>query len=1118
MKPELLKGILQRSYDTAQWIQILMFIAKNKNILTLFVEPKEIKLTSKREQNICTEILQLGQIKTSDGEIMPIFEIALQPTIKIENNKVAVNELVKNHIVKDAINAALVTFYSPNSDRSEWRFSFVSKSSANEYFIEVTETKETNPKKYTYIFGTSETHKTAIDRLYALHQSSLSLDDFFEAFNVEPVSKGFFTEYKHFFLDLVDELKNNYYSTFIVRDENTDNEDKLKTEAEIRNFVKRLLGRIIFLYFLQKKSWLGATNTEYKDGDTNFLQGLFNNTTNKEQFYSEILSNLFFNTLNKVRDNDLYTLPDGTQRCIPFLNGGLFEEDHEPTEHRQITFPVHQFEDLFNFLNSYNFTIYENSPEEHTVAVDPEMLGHIFENLLEDNKDKGAFYTPKEIVHYMTQQSLLEYLKTHTTIEGDKLENFIINNICTGFTHIDLEEIEKYIDKVKICDPAIGSGAFPMGLLQEIFALKAQINYELQRDNWNPAKIKQNIIQNSIYGVDIEPGAVDIARLRFWLSLVVDEEIPQPLPNLDYKIMQGDSLVESYEGINLGNIVKGNDLQIAEMQTDLFGNYTDDQMKITVTKTGLAEEIQTLIEEYFTAKTEEKSTIKTSINQKVHEHIDYNLELRENQLQRQIGELEGVKTLNSKQQKFLQNLNEELVRLNNSRSKLHTLQNKQEKPFFLWSLFFSDVFNHGGFDIVIGNPPYIQLQKSSGRLSQILEKLDYKTFARTGDIYSIFYEKGWQILKEKGILCYITSNKWMRAAYGELTRKFFAEKTNPIILIDFAGQKIFESATVDTNILLFSKDKNRQQTKACIVKEKVLNNLSDYFRQNAINTDFNSSESWVVLSPIEKQIKEKIETIGTPLKDWDIKINYGIKTGYNEAFIIDDVKRKELIDEDPRSAEVIRPILRGRDIKRYSYDFANLWLINTHNGIKEKDIKRVEINDYPAIKKYLSQFYLQLEKRTDKGDTPYNLRNCAYMEEFYRQKIVWKIIGSNINFLIDSNGYFYNNAANILTSTSVSLEALIAFLNSKLFEWYFKKIIFIEVEGGGIQMFNTVMEKIPIPIINSEKKDKLIKAVNKLLKFKLAKDCIETLDNEINIMIYELLNLTKEEIEFIELQ
>src|SRR5690606_6216528 len=217
--------------------------------------------------------------------------------------------------------------------------------------------------------------------------------------------------------------------------------------------------------------------------------------------------------------------------------------------------------------------------------------------------------------------------------------------------------------------------------------------------------------------------------------------------------------------------------------------------------------------------------------------------------------LENVKTLNSRQQKSLKNLNDELVKLSHSRTKLHTLQNKPEKPFFLWSLFFADVFSQRGFDIVIGNPPYIQLQKGSGRLSQILEKLNYETFTRTGDIYSIFYEKGWQILKEKGVLCYITSNKWMRAGYGELTRKFFAEKTNPLILIDFAGQKIFESATVDTNILLFSKDKNRQQTRACIVKEKVLNNLSDYFRQNATNCHFSNSESWVILSEIEQRIK-----------------------------------------------------------------------------------------------------------------------------------------------------------------------------------------------------------------------------------------------------------------------
>ncbi|MDR7794054.1 TaqI-like C-terminal specificity domain-containing protein [Riemerella anatipestifer] len=207
------------------------------------------------------------------------------------------------------------------------------------------------------------------------------------------------------------------------------------------------------------------------------------------------------------------------------------------------------------------------------------------------------------------------------------------------------------------------------------------------------------------------------------------------------------------------------------------------------------------------------------------------------------------------------------------------------------------------------------------------------------------------------------------------------------------------------------------------------------------------------------------------MKDWNINIYRGILTGYNEAFIIDGKKKDELIAEDPKSAEIIRPILRGRDIKRYSYDFADLWLINTHNGIKEKGIKPINIDNYPAVKAHLDNYYPQLEKRADKGETPYNLRNCAYMEDFYKQKIVWKIIGSNINFLIDNEGMFYNNAANILTSNSIKLEYLIAFLNSKLFEWYFKRIIFIEVEGGGIQMFNTVMERIPVPQLSEKEQN-----------------------------------------------
>ncbi|MCE3023616.1 TaqI-like C-terminal specificity domain-containing protein [Riemerella anatipestifer] len=282
-------------------------------------------------------------------------------------------------------------------------------------------------------------------------------------------------------------------------------------------------------------------------------------------------------------------------------------------------------------------------------------------------------------------------------------------------------------------------------------------------------------------------------------------------------------------------------------------------------------------------------------------------------------------------------------------------------------------------------------------------------------------------------------------------------------------------------------------------------------------TEFKDSESWVVLSPIEKQIKEKIEKVGTPLKDWDIRINYGIKTGFNDAFIIDGAKRKELIAKDPKSAEIIRPILRGRDIKRYSYDFADLWLINTHNGIKEKGIKPINIDNYPAVKAHLDNYYPQLEKRADKGETPYNLRNCAYMEDFYKQKIVWKIIGSNINFLIDNEGMFYNNAANILTSNSIKLEYLIAFLNSKLFEWYFKRIIFIEVEGGAIQMFNTVMERIPVPQLSEKEQNPIIDLVKTIIENLSQGQPYQSFERKLEKMIFDYIRLTDTEIGFIEI-
>ena len=279
-----------------------------------------------------------------------------------------------------------------------------------------------------------------------------------------------------------------------------------------------------------------------------------------------------------------------------------------------------------------------------------------------------------------------------------------------------------------------------------------------------------------------------------------------------------------------------------------------------------------------------------------------------------------------------------------------------------------------GFDVVIGNPPYIQLSSDHGKLGDLYKPCRYETFAKTGDIYCLFYERGWQLLKDNGHLCYITSNKWMRAGYGEATRKFFAEKTDPQLLIDFAGEKIFESATVDTNILLFEKSsQNRGKTSCCIGTSDCRKDLSVFVEQSATICAFTSSDSWVILSPIEQSIKSKIEAVGTPLKDWGVNIYRGILTGCNEAFIIDEAKRAEILEncqdtaERERTEQIIRPILRGRDIKRYGYNWAELYLIATHNGYRT--VPRIDIKDYPAVKKHLDEHWAEISKRSDKGDT-----------------------------------------------------------------------------------------------------------------------------------------------------
>ena len=577
---------------------------------------------------------------------------------------------------------------------------------------------------------------------------------------------------------------------------------------------------------------------------------------------------------------------------------------------------------------------------------------------------------------------------------------------------------------------------------------------------------KLTIIENCLYGSDIQSIAVQITKLRFFISLICDCEkdpskpnfgIPT-LPNLETKFVAANSLIGKKRNV----------------QSNLFEN-----PEIKPTKEALTE----IRHEHFMAK--------SAVTKRRLREQDQNLR-------------EKLASLLAENNDFAPEDAKQLASWN-------PYDQNTVSRFFdpEWMFGLSD----NPFDIVIGNPPYIQLQNNSGELAILYADCGYKTYARTGDIYCLFYERGWQLLKDGGHLCYITSNKWMRAGYGEKTRDFLSHNTDPQLLIDFAGVKIFESATVDTNILLFSKNKNQHKT-LCAVTNKQnkdsVRNLSVFVQQEGVDCDFSSSESWVILSPIEQSIKRKIEAVGTPLKDWDIQINYGIKTGFNDAFIISTEKRNEILancqteDEYTRTDELIRPILRGRDIKKYGYNWANLWLINTHNGIRGQ-LPRIDIKDYPAVKAHLDQFWNKISTRVDKGDTPYNLRNCAYLDDYLRPKIIWKRIGSILRFSYDTSGYFGLDSTCFATGRHIGY--LCCILNSLMGCYMLKDSP--KTGTGDLLISVQAIEPIMIPQNND-----LEYLFEELLKEIIERNS-KNAEQEINRLVFKLYNLSPAEIDYI---
>lgn len=1161
MTTEQINNLFKQPYNQAGWRQFLGEAFSNAHLLA------NPDILTGIDSNVASQVQKLGYIILNENGIerhIAVYEVTLAPGIILERNRVGLRNLLRKYW-KD-IDAAFIAYHRPGS--AKWRFTYVSELTgfdADGEFIKI----KTEPKRYTYVLGEGESIRTAAERFITLAAkgSKASLEDVKEAFSVEKLSKAFFDEYKKHY---------DIFCAFMVSKPNISQTIFNGDEKGIRDFNKKLLGRLVFLYFIQKKGWLGVPDTEdWGSGDLNFLSNRFENFKDKDLFYSEFLSPLFFETLNQKRENDiaLFLNGKGTDNLkIPYLNGGLFEEDDK--KHRNLIFTANLFEDLFKFFNQYNFTIYEDDPNDHTVAVDPEMLGHIFENLLEDNKDKGAYYTPKEIVHYMCQESLIEYLTTwfenkgyeivgYSSLGKDHLpELFPINESRKGqmMLEIDLKSTGKQIDRVliekllkkklneddkklvkqhaaefhlaldsvKICDPAIGSGAFPMGLLHEIFTAKQTLHaFEFgNTKNFDASSVKLNIIQNSIYGVDIERGAVDIARLRFWLSLIVDEPKPKALPNLDYKIVVGNSLVSK-----LGD-------DIIDIDWEIKGSVGKADEYVQKLKKALVE-LSKKQKAYFEA--DDKSQLKAEIrNLKIDiliNQLSFNKERYANNNNIKIDIGFGLKPAEIK---INLDITLKLAGFEKTLKDLQKLKNKPEAPlhFFDWKLDFPEVMNplvfdnnnshqvevanaqilalnkqidainlhleqyqidthlihlqtniaqgqiaiiknqlqlidqkikdffgkintieNGianepdssfnytissinqgineinqrieainpqikqlnpkiGFDIVIGNPPYVVVNDS-------LYIKNYVT-AKCCDLYCLFFELGTKLAKRNGTLTFITPSLFIKGLKFNSLQNLLLNSTDDLKILD-KGDNVFNEVSMPTAITFF---KNRKPNKVCSWQELFLNN------------------------PITIKMRNNSFELGSISK-----IQRGFEIGKDKT-----KKEKTKIQ-----------FITGEDVEKYN-------------------IKKIRFITQEVFNEY------------SKGDLTY----------YKSPRVLIRETGSKITALFLEDELFCNRSLySIIPEKTITPKYLTAILCSKLIQYFyqsefktdtevFPKIRIAQVKGIPIIPATINIQKIISSIID--------KVINK----KSQNQDTTALEQEIDNLVYRLYDLTYEEVKVID--
>ena len=852
------------------------------------------------------------------------------------------------------------------------------------------------------------------------------LQEWQKAFSVKAVTKKFFAEYQEVFAQVEDAVEG-------IPEGETE---------ERRLYTQRLFNRLMFLRFIEKKGWLTY------NGNREYLRTLFDATVaseTDENFLNDRLFWAFFRGLGNVT-NLLEESAEVVERRgnVPFLNGGLFEMHDEYDQRNAVHIPNDKFAEILKLFERYNFTVTESTPLDIEVAVDPEMLGKVFEELVTGRHGTGSYYTPRPVVSFMCRESLKICLRNKTDETEECLEKFVDDGDAAEIR--DPEKVLKVLQTLRICDPACGSGAYLLGMMSELLRLREALFRSQNVDPRTTYQRKLDIIQQNLYGVDKDEFAVNIAMLRLWLSLAVDyeDDTPEPLPNLDYKVAVGDSLTgPAPENMSLAK--------------------------------PLIQEIQEYQAEYLVT------------------HVD----AEKQELREVIAELK------------------------------ESLQGWQANADeFVWQVEFPEVFQEGGFDIVIGNPPYIR-QELIRPIKLTLKKLFPEVYTSTADLYVYFYKRGTELLRVSGVLTYISSNKFFRAGYGERLREFFSNRMCLHILLDFGSVSVF-GASVDTCIVLIeNSDPNGEAFSTATFRDEAnILRLSDAFQEHSFSMHAHdlSSSGWTLTSSEVIRLLERLENIGTPLGEYVDGFHRGVVTGCNDAFIISESMRQQLIAEDAKSDELIKPLLRGRNLRRWKAVSANEYLIVIASSTNREwpwsearsnsEAERIFENTYPAIYRHLSGYRERLIPRNDQGKFYWELRPCLYYAEFGKPKILYSEISKSLYACYDTTGSF-----GLKTTYSVPTNDLsfLAILNSMLFDWYARYSFgnFGDAwEGGGLFFFAQYMEKVPIANRSASQKAALSRLVQQILADPQS-DGVREIEQEIDELVYQLYGLTDAEIELI---